>query len=245
MNYKNLDTYEKLLNFVKVPDGIYEFEIQGKVYEKVLTNYWITDTLISNKLVIDFFNENEIQNHVGGTYTFFNDVNVTSSYVYNKSEKKYQIKKGFENCPFQGMNWSGALEFAHIFGGRLPTELEWEICAKAGHAQNLYPWGNEPADSSKANYGNILGRISEVRAYPPNEWGLYDMAGNLREWCMDSFQPDFPFCTDVYPDINSASKVVKGGAWDKTAEQMKCRYREGKWFRIGTMGIGFRICKTK
>lgn len=245
MNCKNLDIYEKMLNFIKIPDGTYVIQRGGEEYKLDFHDYWITNTLLTNEFVIKFFNEQKILNHKGGTYIYFNDVNTTSAYFYNKDEHRYQIKNGFENHPFQGMTWKGAVELANVFGGRLPFELEWEVCARAGHTEYLYPWGMDEPDERRANYGNILGKTSDVFRYMPNEWKLYDMAGNLREWCMDSFYPGIPFLGSICPDVKSLYRVIKGGAWDKTPSHLLCASRDGKWFRIGTMGIGFRICKQK
>lgn len=242
-SYINLDIYKHLLNFVKIPDGIYNIKKNGKIYKYTLRDYWITDTLITNSLILQIFNEQNIINHKEGTYLFFNDVNSTSSFYYDIKKGAYEVKDGFEEHPIQGMTWYGAKKLARMLGGGLPSEIEWEICAKAGRENYLYPWGTEKPDRYKANYGNILGRTSKVREYPPNEWGLYDMAGNLKEWCLDCFHPDFPFAYSFYPDVSSACRVVKGGAWDKTEIDMLCSTRTGKWARIGTMGIGFRICK--
>ena len=69
--------------------------------------------------------------------------------------------------------------------GRLPSETEWEFCARTGNLNYKYPWGNTPPEPQIANYGEYVGSTSSVASYPPNKWGLYDMAGNVEEWCLD------------------------------------------------------------
>lgn len=232
----------KKLKFINIPDGKYEVIRDGKTYSLEMKSFSIMESLVTIEEYIDWFESLNIKNHIEGTYLFFNDVNSTNSIYFEKN--KYVIKDGFQNTPMRGVNWTGALKFAEFYGGRLPTELEWEICARSGKTDYLYPWGSTKPNSTKANYGNYIGHPTLSRRYPPNEWGLYDMAGNLREWCMDKYHPLKPFLeNNLNDDIDSLYRTIKGGAWDKTEDFLKCSFSEGKWERIGTMSIGFRVVK--
>ena len=75
-------------------------------------------------------------------------------------------------------------------GIRLSTEAEREFAARGGLANQSYLWGNS-IDANKANYNGNVGDTTTVSVYPTNNYGLYDMAGNVREWCLDESESDF------------------------------------------------------
>lgn len=111
---------------------------------------------------------------------------------------------GKENYPVVQVSWDDAMAYAKWAGKRLPTEAEWEYAARGGKPNSIYPWGNQPIDKGelKANswQGNFpnentkkdkYDRAAPVMLYPPNGFGLYDMAGNVWEWCNDWYRADY------------------------------------------------------
>jgi formylglycine-generating enzyme len=110
---------------------------------------------------------------------------------------------GKDDHPVVHVSWYDATEYAKWAGKRLPTEAEWEYAARGGLESKKYVWGDEPFSEEHPQCNNFQGRFpdgntakdgylrtSPVKAFPPNGYGLYDMAGNVWQWCNDWFLPE-------------------------------------------------------
>ena len=160
------------------------------------------------------------------------------------------------NQPVVGVSWHDAMAYAQWAGKHLPTEAEWEKAARGGLKGTMYPWGDsiDLIHKSKANYGNIVGRTTLVGKYALNGYGLYDMTGNVWEWCLDKYDSNFyskspkrnPFSGGSIASVISnftniiTSRVLRGGSWVSPSNSMRVANREGSNPTYSYDGFGFR-----
>ena len=153
-----------------------------------------------------------------------------------------------DNLPIVGVSWNDAMAYASWAGGTLPSEAQWEVAAKAGQRLQDYPWGDEPPSATFANIQFSVGAPTPIKSYPAgrNAWGIWDMCGNVWEWCRDDWEPMLyrrikPGTIDPTHEIGSPDKSIRGGSFESFEEMGRCAFRQ--FAPTGDMrhDIGFRV----
>lgn len=202
-------------------------------------------------------------------------------YSYNEPiALQYNWFPSFDNYPVVGVNWHQAVAFTHwrtnlwrsereknkmYFEGefQLPTEEQWEYAARGGRTEAPYPWGGPYIVNKKgcylANFKPQRGNYAAdgglytvpVDRYWPNDFGLYNMAGNVSEWTASTyFGTAYQVIADVNPNINyelqendpqwMTRKVVRGGSWRDVAFYLQNGTRDYEFADTAKAYIGFR-----
>jgi formylglycine-generating enzyme required for sulfatase activity len=134
-----------------------------------------------------------------------------------------------------------------VVGYRLPTEAEWEYAARGGNKSNGYKYAGSSTVGDVAWYdSNSGGRTQEVGQKAFNELGIYDMSGNVWEWCSDLFSI-YKAKTLVNPFksySSSSSRVIRGGSWSNNETYLRVSCRLSKEHEDAINTLGFRICRT-
>ncbi len=209
------------------------------------------------------------------------------AYTYNEPfTLKYFSHSSFDDYPVVGVSWKQANAFcnwrtklkvltssrfketpAHDY--RLPTESEWEMAARGGLTNSLYPWGSYYTRSTEgcfvANFkprrGNYVAdsptttTAMAVGEFDPNPYGLYDMAGNVAEWTSTAFyEAGYDILNDLNPDLQYNAKpddppvmkrkVVRGGSWKDMAYFLRISTRSYEYQDTTKSYIGFRCVRT-
>jgi formylglycine-generating enzyme required for sulfatase activity len=165
---------------------------------------------------------------------------------YNRGEHR-----GSDRLPADSLEWGDCLEFTRLAGGglRLPTEAEWEYACRAG-AKTVYCFGDDEASLDDYAWFNLNSnsRPHEVGLKKPNTWGLYDMHGNVWEWCADRYGPyqfrDGEVVDDPKGPKTGRTWVRRGGAWYFNASNCRCANRSGAVPHDRIEYFGFRVALT-
>ncbi|GAB4496655.1 MAG: hypothetical protein OHK0052_06900 [Anaerolineales bacterium] len=228
--FTNSPTAQAGLTWVTIPAG--EFEMgstngdsdERPVHTVFLDAYQITTHEITNRQYAQCVQ--------AGACT---PPNALASYT----RASYYDNADYANYPVIYVNWEQARAFCQWVGGDLPTEAQWEKAARGGLKSNVYPWGNT-FDSTRANFcdrncsldwanksfDDGYADTAPVGSYPPNDYGLYDMSGNVWEWVRDFYAAEYyqtsPYNNPLGPS-SGKYRVVRGGAWNSNGVQSPCR----------------------
>ncbi|MDR1591540.1 MAG: SUMF1/EgtB/PvdO family nonheme iron enzyme [Prevotellaceae bacterium] len=206
-----------------------------------------------------------------------------SEYTYSYNEpymQNYFAHPGFGEFPVVGVSWDQVEAFcnwrsclhesAHLPSAqyyRLPTEAEWEYAARGGRHSAQYPWGGPYVRDTKgcflANFKPMRGNYTEdgyliptkVASFEPNDYGLFDMAGNVAEWTSTTYDQELnTFTLDMNPSYEYKSrrndpailkrKIIKGGSWKDIGAFLQCGNRLYEYQTHRSASIGFRCVRS-
>ncbi len=207
------------------------------------------------------------------------------SYSYNEPwTKMYFSHPGFDDYPVVGVTWKQAKAFCMwrtnyknstlaergdypVQDYRLPSEAEWELAARGGLDNSMYPWGGYYTRSEtgcflanfkpmRGNYSDDGGKASvKVASYDPNGYGLYDMAGNVAEWTITAYdESTYNFMHDLNPNFEYNAlpddppamkrKVIRGGSWKDVAYYIQVGTRTFEYQDTAKSYVGFRCVRS-
>lgn len=196
------------------------------------------------------------------------------SYTYvEPMHNDYFWHDAYSEYPVVGVTWKQAMAFCHwrtklknsalkkngkqpVSSFRLPTEAEWEYAARGGIEAGIYPWGGPYLigddgcflanfKPERGNYATDSALYTvEAKSYLPNDYNLYNMAGNVSEWTISSYSDiGYEFVATMNPyaaDSSNPKKVVRGGSWKDVAYFLQVNTRDFEYFDKSRSYIGFR-----
>ncbi len=174
---------------------------------------------------------------------------------FNSSSNTFElIDQAKSDWPVNWVRWYGAKAFAEFYNVSLPTEAQWEYAAKGGQMYN-YPTDDGTLTITKANYNgdtpgvyNPDGHSVAVGSYLANPFGLYDMGGNVWEWCEDYYDANF-YSEGAIDPLNTTAdaegkRVRRGGSWNYHSATLLTYARASDFENRGNNHFGFRIVKN-
>jgi formylglycine-generating enzyme required for sulfatase activity len=240
------------INLVQVPGG--SFLMGSKlapdeqpIHEVTVKSFLLADKEITYRQYADYLNEVlPEKTELSKMILINNESKFSHIFLY---AKKYHVDSGWDNNPVTNVSWYGAVKFCEYYRLRLPTEAEWEYAA-GGSYHTQYPWGDEWVENQacyEKNESFATPATVAVGSFPPNDYELYDMAGNVWEWCSDWY--DAGYFTQS-PKVDPAGpatgtiRVIKGGSWLDEETAMRCANRKGADPGERLSYIGFRPCTS-
>ena len=234
------------------------YEVTKRTWQSVIT--WATN----NGYMFDYYGNGKAPHHPIHSVNWYD----AAKWCNARSEME-----GCVPCYYTSSTWTQIWRIRRVDigsdcvdwncnGYRLPTEVEWEKAAKGGFRVHLFPWSDDSTiDHSRANYVHALScaeyayhplfndgvfpYTSPVGHFDPNGLGLYDMAGNVEEWCWDKADVWSPEPRSPHGPSNGQYRVVRGGSWANEQAFCRCTYRQWYCPADAFNTLGFRTVRVQ
>ena len=211
---------------------------ENPLHKVYLDEFWIDCYEVTNRLYKRFVDE------IG--YPF---PHVDADWAAPYNWENGSFPPGRADHPVVLVSWEDAVAYAEWAGKRLPTESEWEKAARGGLVKKQYPWGDH-IDETYANYfTSILSKkeMKPIGSLLPNSFGMYDIAGNVWEWCADWYGKT-SYRTSPYKNPQGPEeglyRVFRGGSWINSKEFLRCSERARNIPTHRSHIIGFRCAQS-
>ncbi len=223
---------------------------ESPVHRVTLDDFSMSKYEITNKQYCAFLNEKGNKSEGGVEW-----IDLKSSDINKKRLGRYTVEPRYEDHPVVYVSWYGARAYCTWLSSkirkevRLPTEAEWEYAARGGNKSKGYTYSGSNTLGEVAWYeDNSSWEVHKVGGKSPNELGLYDMSGNVWEWCSDWYGKDYysssPSRNPKGPSSGS-SKVLRGGSWYNDASNCRVAYRRDSDPDYRFSNVGFRVALSQ
>ncbi len=223
------------------------------LHEVLLDDYYIGKYEVTNEEFAVFLNENRSDKVIGGQYDGKEIIRIGESRIMAVTDKlgtEYVAEGAYKNHPVVSVTWFGAIAYCHWLSQatgnsyRLPTEAEWEYAARGGNRSKGYEYSGSNTIADVAWYNKNANSTYPVGLKQQNELGLYDMSGNVWEWCRDGYG-GYPSSSQANPSgsFNPTSRVNRGGNWYVPLTYLRCSGRSNYKQENRLNSIGFRLVR--
>jgi len=238
---------QSLTDYVFIKGGTFKMgtnnaaEDEMPVHKVKISDFYVLNHEVTNQEYVNFLNHygNQYQSHVQWIALGGNWRNIKCR-IYNLRDSFY-VQNGYENFPVTYVNWYGANAYANWVGGRLPTEAEWEYLANLSQKSidasldslKKYAWFKENSDNL----------IHQVKTKNPI-LGIYDLFGNLSEWCLDWYSSDYYKNSTRKNSVllsSGVQKVKRGGSFATNFSSITKSNRKASNPTNNNITIGFRV----